>query len=261
MTTPAPPVVLLPGIGGDGARDFVFLEPMLARHRRVVSISYPHETTLAAMVGRARDAIAATYPGEAVQLVGNGLGAAVAIALANTVAVDAVVLIAGSITPSARALLFAATWEQLARETDQSEINRTATDQTAADSRDTFARFAAFSGPFLDTDTADTLPWDGGSAGAQTNAHVALVASVTLTREAELVRAPTLVIAATSDAIAGLEQSRALFGAIDDARLVSLAAGYAVLVERPAEVLSFVDPFLGAPTAHPAGSILPTERV
>ena len=249
MTQATAAVVLLPGIGGDGARDFGFLGPMLSRHRRVLTLDYPTTATnLAGLAEFARAAIAGAFPGEEVQLVGHSLGAAVTLELAAITPTRAVVLIAGVYAGSPRTHLFAATWRRLAE----------APESAGASAREDFARFAALSGAFVEFEPARTVPWGGGPA---TDAHVELLASTTVADSAARLTVPTLIIGAGDDAIVGAEQSRALFGAIDDARLVVIDSGHAALVERGAEVLSFVDPFLDNPGEHPAGTILPTARV
>ena len=264
MTQETAAVVLLPGIGGDGARDFGFLGPMLSRHRRVLTLDYPTTATnLAGLAEFARAAIARAFPGEEVQLVGHSLGAAVALELAAITPTRAVVLIAGVYGGSPRTHLFAATWQRLAglaelpklpELPDSAELPESA----GTSAREDFARFAALSGAFVEFEPARTLPWGGGPA---TDAHVELLASTTVADSAAQLTVPTLIIGAGDDAIVGAEQSRALFGAIDDARLVVIDSGHAALVERGAEVLSFVDPFLDNPGEHPAGTILPTARV
>jgi pimeloyl-ACP methyl ester carboxylesterase len=63
--------------------------------------------------------------------------------------------------------------------------------------------------------------------------------------------APTLVIGATFDLVATAHQSRLLYGAIADSHHVELPTGHAVLVERPAEVLSLLSAFAAQPSVTP----------
>lgn len=65
---------------------------------------------------------------------------------------------------------------------------------------------------------------------------------------------PTLIVACARDEFADPEQSHLLFGAIDDARLVEIDSGHAVLVERPAEVFEIVRSFVASPRKHPPGT-------
>jgi pimeloyl-ACP methyl ester carboxylesterase len=63
--------------------------------------------------------------------------------------------------------------------------------------------------------------------------------------------APTLVIGASFDLVATAHQSRLLYGAIADAQYAELPTGHAVLVERPAEVLSLITAFSAHPSVAP----------
>jgi pimeloyl-ACP methyl ester carboxylesterase len=73
-------------------------------------------------------------------------------------------------------------------------------------------------------------------------------------------RATTLVIGCTHDQMVPVRHSKALFGAIRDARYTEIASGHAVVFERPAQLVQIIDQFNEAPSRHAAGSILPTAR-
>jgi pimeloyl-ACP methyl ester carboxylesterase len=73
---------------------------------------------------------------------------------------------------------------------------------------------------------------------------------------APTIKVPTLVIGAACDSIISIDQARALFATIPDARYVELESGHAVVIERPAEVLSHIDTFLKDPTRYPSGSMI-----
>jgi pimeloyl-ACP methyl ester carboxylesterase len=74
------------------------------------------------------------------------------------------------------------------------------------------------------------------------------------------IEATTLVIGCTHDQMVPVLHSKALFGAIRDARYTEIASGHTVIFERPAQLVQIIDQFNEAPSRHAAGSILPTAR-
>ncbi|MDM4762171.1 alpha/beta hydrolase [Galbitalea sp. SE-J8] len=83
---------------------------------------------------------------------------------------------------------------------------------------------------------------------------VALAARTGVGDAALGIRAPALVVGASLDTVAPLEQTRLLAAAVPDARYTELPTGHAALSERPAQVHAVVDAFLRAPQRHPAGA-------
>ena len=65
---------------------------------------------------------------------------------------------------------------------------------------------------------------------------------------------PTLVIGCTYDEFASVQQSRLVFGAIQDSRYTEVNSGHLVCIERPAELASLIDEFVSDPHQHPPGT-------
>lgn len=244
-----PALVLVPGFGGSASADLEFLLPMLARKRRVIAIDF---TGLESAVGdvdsplcidpfvhRIEQAINAVVPGETVQIMGCSFGAAAAMAV-DPELVDALILVAVGLQPTPRARTFASIWRLL------STVDAAGLIQ--------FARFSGFGAGHLPVaGDEDRLPFP---VTALSGRQIQLLAETDLTQLALAVRAPTLVIGCTGDDIVPVDQVRQLFAAIATARYVEIDSGHAVVVERPAELLSRIERFLSDPLALPAGSIL-----
>jgi pimeloyl-ACP methyl ester carboxylesterase len=83
------PIVLLPGLGGDAARDFAFVQPMLARRRPVLALDLARldgdgpALDVAALARATSAALELLVPAQRVTLVGYSLGAAVAATVAS----------------------------------------------------------------------------------------------------------------------------------------------------------------------------------
>lgn len=221
---------------GENAGDFAFFEPMLARHGRVAS------TTLQADgldAERVSDAVHRVAPHGPVTLLGYGIGAIAAIALAaDDPRVTQLVLVAGAAEPSAKQRVHARILGELK-------------DSPALQDHLAFARYgeehlAARPRMALDAASARRL--------------AALAATLDVTALLPRVIATTLVVGCTADQLVPERHSMALAAGLADARYASLDAGHAVLEERPAELLSLVDAFLDEPARHPAGSTVPRMR-
>ncbi|WP_375400339.1 alpha/beta fold hydrolase [uncultured Amnibacterium sp.] len=243
------PVVLVPGLSGAPTEDFAFLAPMLARHRRVLPVDLTaltnadsESTDSLIDPAAAETVIAATAEeaGEPVALVGVSVGAVLAMRVAarRPELVSQLVLVAGWLAPPVKLTAFADTWARLRRE-QSGALN--AVSAAALTSIDGFERARGLPGTPA-TDRLVALAARLGAAGA------------------ESVRAPTLVIAADHDELAGPAESRLLFVTIPDARLATVPTGHAALVERPAEVLRLVGDFLERPHRHPATTRIPAMR-
>jgi pimeloyl-ACP methyl ester carboxylesterase len=85
--------------------------------------------------------------------------------------------------------------------------------------------------------------------------------SVDIEEQLARIAARTLVIGCTEDVMAPVDHSELLFGAIHDARLARVRSGHAVLQERPAEIRTLVERFLGHREAHPPGTIMEPSNV
>ena len=90
--------------------------------------------------------------------------------------------------------------------------------------------------------------------------QMALNSHIDIADRVPRIRATTLVVGCTYDQMVPKTHSQQLFGAIDDARYTQIDAGHAVVFERPAELVRLIDTFLGHPSAHPAGAILPASQ-
>lgn len=249
------PVVLIHGTTGSTEGHFGFLFPMLAVHQRVVSIDLAPPAgegplSLEALEAQVLAVLDAALPGQAVTLAGYSLGAVLAafVAARNPARVDNLVLIAGWMKTDSQQLLRNAVWQAL-RAAGLPEIR----DYTA---------FCAFGAPFLaGKSLADLAP---GLAAMQFNpffdAQMALNRRIDITGLVPDIRARTLVIGCSHDQMVPRHHSKALFGAIEDARYSEIAAGHAVVFERAAELLALIDDFSANPGRWPAGSIIPAAR-
>lgn len=83
---------------------------------------------------------------------------------------------------------------------------------------------------------------------------------IDITAEADRVRAQTLIIGCRDDMMVPTHHSKQLLGAIVNARYVEVAAGHAVVVERPAELVHWIDTFNRDPRRYPAGTIIENPR-
>lgn len=245
------PVILLTGVGETPFDSCAFLFLMLARNYRVVSIDFgglaraPGQTPqMDHLVEQVQGAIDQIVPGRRVSVIGYSTGALVAVAFAASHRAAArVVLVAGWLKSTARQRLFIEIWQRLSG-------------QGAAALGD-FARFAALSSSFIDDNGPDALDRvEPIRLSRFTDAQVDFMLTVDLTEIAPRIAVPSLVIGSAHDDIIPIGQARALFAAIPDARYVELDSGHAMVVERPAEVLSHVDIFLRDPARHPPGAII-----
>jgi pimeloyl-ACP methyl ester carboxylesterase len=248
-------VVLVHGTGGSAARHFGFVFPVLAARRRVVAVDWaepPGDESLEvdALVRQVAAVIRLLERPATVTLVGYSLGAVVAAALAaeHPDLVDQLVLVAGWMTTDL---------QQRLRNDVYRELRRSGSDAVRA-----YSVFTAFGGPFLASrayeDIKPTL--DGMSFTRFGDRQMELNRDIDISGIVPSIRATTLVIGCVHDQMVPVRHSRALFGAIDDARLIELSAGHAIVFERPAELCSSILDFLDDPTAAPAGSIIPVSK-
>jgi pimeloyl-ACP methyl ester carboxylesterase len=246
------PLVLVHGTGGSTAGHFGFLFPLLARIQTVVSIDLapPHgegEITVADLERQVAAVVAHAIPSGPISMLGYSLGAVLAASYAahNPDRVRNLVLVAGWMTTDA---------QQILRQDVQRALR-------GGDPR-TFAQLGtllAFGVPFLSkrspAELASLAPPPTG-----TPAFLARLAElngrIDISAEVAMIQATTLVIGCTYDLMVPRHHSLALFGAIDDARYLELAAGHAVVFERPAELHHEVRTFLAEPERHFAGSVL-----
>lgn len=237
MTTDRPvPVVLVPGLSGS-PEEFAFLAPMLARHRRVLPVDLATVGTPDPAAAQAMIVAAAEQAGEPVALLGVSVGAvlAVRVAAARPDLVRQLILVTGWLTPTDKLIAFAGIWRRLREEGSEA---------LEAVSAAALVSVGGF-------DRARGLP------GTKATDRMVALAAILSADDADAVSAPTLVIGADHDEVAGVDASRLLFATIPDARLATVPTGHAALVERPAEVLRLVVDFLERPERHPAATRIP----
>jgi len=221
------PLVLVPGLSGSVAHDFDFLAPMLARRREVIAVDLEPGDPVAQLAAAAPDGAT---------LLGYSLGATVAAgyAAAQPARVGSLILVSGWLAPSAKLLAYAGLWSTIHDDAVLAEVARQSMYSAAG------------------WESSRPVPVDARSRG--------LVPCLSASVEADAITAPTLVVGAAFDEVAGRRQSRLLFGAIANARYAEIASGHATVHERPAELLALIDAFLLDPEAQPAGSTLAESR-
>jgi len=251
---------------GYGAGGRLFAE-LLARGRELREIGIAAlageaasgETELEAEIAGAVDELTPADP-EAVRpaLIGTSLGAVAAARFAarRPGAVSSLTLVAGWVRPTEKMRALSDLWRSL-HETDE-PIQRHEDALLAA-------RLQLVS----------TLGWPAEPASASAAPHAlrldptvgsdiaALLAhadAVDLEPVAAAITDPTLVAAGTRDEFADPAQSHLLFGAIENALLLEIDSGHAILLERPAELLDAVASFIAQPTRHPPGARIEGKR-
>lgn len=240
------PVVLLHGLGGSTGRDFPFLLPLLARTHRVVAVDLHYgkgpTIDLEDLAGQLAGVLRQLLPQRRVTLVGFSVGASVAAAYAATSSeVAALVLVAGVLRATARHRLLAELRAGL----------------PPGESLRMLDVVVAHSPTFLQGCTPDQLSaLEPFLRDDRTWVQSELFASTDLVHRLPRIEAPTLVIGCSQDDLAGVDQARALFAALPNARFAEIDSGHAVLAERPAEVLALALDFAGDPQRHRPGSVL-----
>lgn len=110
--------------------------------------------------------------------------------------------------------------------------------------------------------TTSVLGWTAASevAGEPVPALLHATSEKNLAETAVAISTPTLIIGCDRDEFASIEQSHQLFGAIVNARFTTISSGHDVITERPAELLSVVEPFVANPELYPAGAAIEEAR-
>lgn len=243
MASPRPStVVLVPGFSGS-RDDYAFVHPMLARRGRVVSVELSAGAvgvTFDAQVEHVRRTIDdladqrhqhdggigeqeddGPHP---IVLVGSSSGALVTTAVAAAdPRVTGLVLLGGWLAPD----------DRLRDALDHLLAVR----ERTPDLLDAVARLLLLS-PSAPRGAMPPLP----PADELTGRRLAWARSVDL-RHVH-VAAPVLVVTGRADALVSPALTQELVGTFDDIRHAELDAGHALLVERPAEVLSLVEAFV-----------------
>lgn len=252
------PVILVTGARGAANSRLEFLTSMLQRRHQVHVVDLAASTRgdisfdrmVAALVTTAQEvselcqsrstAIDAQHGADAPAVIGFGLGACVALgaAAASPARFSSLTLVAGWLFAPDKMKAIVREFEELLR-IDAARANRV-------------FRLLSVSAASWESSTAD--------AGEINAALLRIGAALELHEQAAAAQTPTLIIGAEHDEFATAEQSQLLFGAIENARLAMVSSGHDIIAERPAELLSLLEPFLENPTEFPAGSTIAQAR-
>lgn len=247
------PLVLVHGTGGTIASHFAHLFPMMATRTRVVGVDWSPlpdgiPLTLEALVRQVRSAADAALGENAeFDLLGYSLGAVVAARLAADLGsrVTSLILVAGWIKTDLQQTMRNQVWRSL-YDHDQDALRR-------------YTAFCGFSGPFFQQFTPEIL--EGAlstlSTSEFTRQQMELNAAIDITQQVGTITATTLIVSCKDDIMVPRHHQFQLLGAIDDARLTTVASGHAIFMERPAELMEITDLFLREPHRHPAGALIP----
>jgi len=251
------PIVLVHGTCGSTRVHYGYLLPMFARDFRVISVdlSEPRDigvegVTVEQLERQVAAVIEAEVPGGKVGLLGYSLGAVVAAALAGhrPDLVDRLVLVSGWIKTDAQQLLRNGIWQTLRKEGSHALREYTVSCALSGDVQ-TLTQPEDLN-RFIESIQTDAF----------TDQLMDLNKRVDISEAVEAIQMPTLVIGCSDDQMVPTRHSKALFGAIDDARYFEITSGHAVMQERPAEVLRAASGFFDNPTLHPAGTIIEIAR-
>lgn len=247
------PLVMIHGTSGSTAGHYGQVFPLLATRTRVISADWSpladpsRPLTVEALAAQVMGAVEDAIGDEPFDLVGYSLGSVVAeyIAATHTDRVRNLVLLAGWITTDNHQKLRNGVWRTL-HEEGSSAIRH-------------YMAFCAFSPNFIRK--ADPEMVETAIAALPINDFVAaqmdLNGRVDISDVISNITATTLVVAGLDDVMVPKHHSRALFGAIDDARYTEVSTGHGIPMERPSEVVQIVDLFLRDPQRYPAGTIIP----
>ncbi|SCZ59622.1 MULTISPECIES: alpha/beta fold hydrolase [Photorhabdus] len=249
------PIVLVHGTGGSTEIHFGYLFQLLASENRIISLDFSqpvkaNETlTLEHLEKQVEAVIEAAALGETVTLIGYSLGAAVtaSVAAKRPDLVCNLVLIAGWMKTDLQSERFLSVWRQLY------DIQSPA----IAD----FVMFCAFSSPNHVNMLPDqfAVSFDNAMPGEFEALQMDLNGRVDITQIVPTIKATTLIIGCTHDQITPIRHSKALFGAIQDARFIEIECGHAVVYERPSQLMQVIDQFCANPSFYPAGTIIPSD--
>lgn len=248
------PLVMVHGTAGSTDGHYGYLFPILATRQQVISIDLtdPGTKSLSVdqLVAQVTAVIDAASPNAPVSLMGYSLGAVIAAATAAKLQgkVENLVLIAGWMKTDTHQAMRNRVWQSL-RNDNSTTIKE-------------FMTYCAFSPAFHLTHTLDEMISAAGMLELTdfVDKQMALNATIDISEQVSTISAATLVLGCTSDMMVHRNHSKALFGAINNARYGEIPSGHGVVHERPAEIFSYVDSFLKAPNSHPAGTRISTPK-
>ncbi|KER03007.1 alpha/beta fold hydrolase [Photorhabdus temperata] len=250
-------VVLVHGTSGNTTLHFSHLFPLLATKHAVISLDFSQpvkagEILTPEHLGKQVEAVIETAaPGESVTLIGYSLGSVVAASVAakRPDLVRNLVLLAGWLKTDLQMERLVAVWRHL-YETNSPVITE-------------FVMYCAGGVPGHVDMYPDPPPtgFENINPGEFDILQLDLDARVDITQIAPTIKATTLIIGCTHDKITPTYHSKALLGAIPDARYIEIEAGHAVIYERPAQLMLVIDQFCAAPSLYPAGAIIPADQI
>ncbi|WP_118987690.1 alpha/beta fold hydrolase [Photorhabdus sp. CRCIA-P01] len=249
-------VVLVHGTSGNTTLHFCHLFPLLATKHAVISLDFSQpvkagETLTLEHLGKQVEAVIETAaPGESVTLIGYSLGAVVAASVAakRPDLVRNLVMLAGWMKTDLQIERLVAVWRHLC-ETNSPVLTE-------------FVMYCASGVPGHVNMVPDppATGFENINPGEFDVLQLDLDARVDITQIAPEIKATTLIIGCTHDNITPTYHSKALFGAIPDARYTEIEAGHAVIYERPSQLMLAIDQFCTEPSLYPAGTIIPADR-
>ncbi|OWO79593.1 alpha/beta hydrolase [Photorhabdus luminescens] len=249
------PIVLVHGTGGSTEIHFGYLFQLLASENRIISLDFSqpvkaNETlTLEHLEKQVEAVIEAAALGETVTLIGYSLGAVVtaSVSAKRPDLIRNLILIAGWMKTDSQLERFLSVWRQLY------EIQSPAITD--------FVMFCAFSSPNHVNMLPDqfAVSFDNVMPGEFEALQMDLNGRVDITQIVPTIKATTLIIGCTHDQITPIRHSKALFGAIQDARFIEIECGHAVTYERPSQLMQVIDQFCANPSFYPAGTIIPSD--
>lgn len=242
-------LVLVHGTFGTTRSHYGYLFPLLAARQRVVSIDLadtPAEVLQAADLEDQVVAVIEAAGAAQVTLVGYSLGAVIALGVAERLPdrVRGLVVAAGWLTTDRQQLLRNDVWRHL-RAVDDRLLRE-------------YSAFCAFGGPFLASrpDREIDAMLAAMSVDRFGDRQMDLNRRIDVAERAERITATTLVVGCTHDLMAPVRHSKAIFGAIVDARYAEIDTGHAVVFERPSQLCDLVQSFVEDPDSTPAGALV-----
>jgi len=251
------PIVLVHGTGATPMTHFGYIFPMLATRGRVIAVTLTdpaergsRDLEIDDFVAQIASVMKAALDGQRANLVGYSLGAVVSAVTAaeHPDLIESLTLVAGWAHTDNQQLLRNDVWREL----------RT----SGSDKIKEFTVFCAFGGPFLASKTRDELQpaIDAVTVTDFTEAQMELNRHIDIRDAVERIQAPTLIVGGMHDQMVPLRHQKYLFGAIEDARYTEIAAGHAIVFERPAELIRLIEQFNTQPRLYPAGAHIPTVK-
>jgi pimeloyl-ACP methyl ester carboxylesterase len=248
------PLVLVHGTAGSIDGHFGYLFPMMAFRQRVIALDFSDpggdKLELADLVAQVRAVIEAECPDQPVSLLGYSLGAVVAakaaIELGDKIA--NLMLVAGWMKTDTHQALRNHVWQKL-RDQGSDAITEY---MTVLAFSPNFMRAQTFEGMVEAAKMLKLTPF--------VDKQMELNTRIDIAAEAETIKARTLIVAGTYDVMVPKYHSKALFGAIEDARYTEIPSGHAIVHERAAELFYHIDGFTRDPGAYAAGTIIPAQK-